>query len=38
MLGVIKEITHKIKTNKKCLDFYNSQIDEKEIEFFVDED
>jgi len=29
---------HKIKTNKKCLDFYNSQIDEKEIEFFVDED
>ena len=29
---------HKIKTNKKCLDFYNSQIDEKEIEFFVDEE
>lgn len=36
-IGPIPLLEH-IKTNKKCLDFYNSQIDEKEIEFFVDED
>jgi ATP-dependent DNA helicase PIF1 len=27
-----------IKTNKKCLDFYNSQKEEDEVEFFVDEE
>ena len=29
---------HAIKTNKKCLDFYNSQKEEDDVEFFVDEE
>lgn len=29
---------HKIKVNKKCFDFYNSQDHEKEVDFFEDEE
>jgi hypothetical protein len=29
---------HRIKTNKKCIDFYNLQNEEDEVEFLIEED
>lgn len=37
-LKIMSFSPHTIKTNKKCLDFYNSQKEEDEVEFFVDEE
>lgn len=37
-LKILSFSPHHIKVNKKCLDFYNLQEEEKEIEFLVEED
>lgn len=37
-LKILNFSPHTIKANKKCLDFYNSQIEEEEVEFFTDEE
>lgn len=40
-LGSLKILSfspHKIQTNKKCLDFYNLQEEEKEVEFLLEDD
>lgn len=37
-LKLISFSPHKIKTNKKCIDFYNSQIVEDEIQFLIEEE
>lgn len=40
-LGSLKLLSfspHRIKTNQKCVDFYNLQEEEKEIEFLIEED
>ena len=37
-LKIVSFSPHRIKTNQKCLSFYNSQSAEEEIEFLIEED